>query len=198
MMYVQISTGRGPVECAIGLKLFTDKLLAETESTLVRSSPHSSILHFKSNDSYLTVAPYVGTILWVCENPITSNRKRKNWYLSVRLIDLPRPATVILVEKDLKWETMRSSGKGGQHVNKTDSAVRLTHLPTGVVVASQDERSQHQNRRIARQRMEHALKDEQVLQMAALDKMNWTQHNELERGNPVKTFEGMAFRERLG
>jgi peptide chain release factor len=195
MIYVQISKGRGPAECDLAVKHITDRIIGEgPNAMLVSSSAGSMVLSLDGSGASDYANRWIGTILWVC--PLREGHVRKNWYVGVREIEIPADFQTNIKEEDLKWETKRASGKGGQHVNKTESAVRLTYLPLGITVIAEDERSQHRNRKIALDRLRERLKALSAKQVALTLAANWNLHNQVERGNPIRVFEGEDFKER--
>lgn len=89
---------------------------------------------------------------------------------------------------------MRSSGAGGQHVNKVSSAIRATHVPTGIAVVSMDSRSQHQNKKLATERLRQKLALNNVEQLKSQFQNTWMNQAHVERGNPIRIFEGTDFK----
>lgn len=204
--WIQISSGRGPVECCwvvarVHEQILKDGLhhqvnveLLDAESAEEKGTFKSLLVAIEGKVIESFCQRWSGTILWIGTSPYRPRHKRKNWFVGVSHLVPPESAS--FSEKDFRIESMRASRPGGQHVNKTSTAIRITHVPSGMSVVAQEERSQLQNRKLALARMALLLEERVREKEIEAQRRLWSLHNGLERGNPTRTFTGPLFLER--
>ncbi len=201
---IQITTGRGPAECSWVVAKVLKRFLEETKS---RGFKHS-ILHRETGSQNGTVqsvtirltgknmeaflATWLGTIQWIGVSTFRKYHKRKNWFIGA--FELKQTQTTKVDERDISFQTMRSTGPGGQNINKINSAVRAIHTPTGVQVVAMDSRSQHQNKKLAIARLKEKVNEANLEQLKGSMTDQWENHLNLQRGNPVRVFKGTDFK----
>ena len=122
-------------------------------------------------------------------SPFDTNRRRHTSFASVSVYpEINEQVVIDIDEKDLRVETFRASGAGGQHVNKTSSAVRLVHLPTGIVAQCQQESSQHRNKAIAMKVLRSRLYEHQEKKRAAERQADYQKKDGIAWGSQIRSY----------
>jgi len=122
-------------------------------------------------------------------SPFDSNKRRHTSFASVWVYpEVEEKIDIEINENDLRIDTYRASGAGGQHVNKTDSAVRITHLPTDIVVQCQNDRSQHKNKAYAMNMLKSRLYDLETQKRKEKENLINDQKKEIGWGNQIRSY----------
>jgi peptide chain release factor len=201
---LHITTAKAPLECQLAAGKILGALLADLRKNGLQAETMdriagaengtilSATVRVDGNAVQSAIQTWLGTIQWIQKSPYRPNHGRKNWFVGI--FEVNPAETISWNENEITYQSVRSSGSGGQHVNKVSSAVRATHTPSGISVFVQESRSQQQNKKIARERIAEKLEKYQGEKMLEVVSQTWSQHHELERGNPVRTFTGMDFK----
>lgn len=202
--WMLVTSGRGPEECGWVVSRTVKRILEEAaklnfKAVVIEAIPSdmdnclkSALISIDGDDPGFFLSQWAGTIQWTGQSMFRPNHKRKNWFIGVSIIQAPNQEKTDFNE--LKIERMKASGPGGQHTNKTESAIRITHMPTGISATAQEERSQQLNQKLALARLYQKLNMEQERVKMELQRERWEEHNSIERGNAIKVFHGMDFR----
>ena len=195
MLLIQLTAAHGPAECEHAVRLTLKALLREAEAASLAfdvleaaqtpAGYKSVLLRSASAGAASWIAPWLGSIQWVFTSPLRPHHKRKNWFVAVQRCTVPE---VIPADGEIVFQACKASGAGGQHVNTTDSAVHAVHVASGVSVKVSAERSQHANKRLARELIAIRLAQRNAEQADAAKQGRSLQHWQVERGAPVKVF----------
>jgi peptide chain release factor len=213
--YLHITSGQGPMECAWVATKVKEELEKDCTAKGVRFNwlelvpfrEHSdliksALLKVKTHDVPKMKAlldQWVGRIQWKGKSQFRPEEKRQNWAIGISRVPIPDLSPMVEGplnfedKRQFRIERIRSSGPGGQKVNKTSSAIRITHLDSGIAFKVEDERSQHQNLAIAKQRITDVLtkpKDEGLEVLKAAQRQNTIQ---LRPGEALREYRGEDF-----
>ena len=218
--WLQITSGQGPKECgwvvaqvcqlllkeafSYGVntevieRLAYDKLLRK-QGLIEPDALMSVLIRLEGSDVGPFCQRWIGSIKWRGESTYRSKHKRQNWFVAVQQVSVSGTSMVEIdgLQREVNFDVMRSSGPGGQHVNKTSSAVRATHVPSGLQVRVDSDRSQHRNKQLALERLQMLLEADAADCAGQQVKNRWLKHYQVDRGNPRRTFCGLEFSEVL-
>ena len=198
--YVEIHAGAGGTEsqdwAEMLLRMYrrwTEQNGYQTETLEYHDGEEAGIksatLEVKGPNAYGWLKTESGVHRLVRMSPFDSAARRHTSFASVWVYPVVDDTIVIdIKEEDVRTDTYRSSGKGGQHVNTTDSAVRLTHIPTGIAVACQSERSQHKNRATAWKMLRARLYELEIEKREAAAAATAASKSEIGWGHQIRSY----------
>lgn len=199
MIELMISDAHGPGECQLAAQhLLATVLQAAHNAGLAaqvreqRPAPHgihSAIITLRGEGATAFAHDWAGTVQWQWQSRLRPRHARKNWFIGIHIVETPALPPL----GDIRVQTCKARGKGGQHVNKTRSAVRVTDINSGLSVKIDRERSQHANKRqaLAALAEKHNAHNAHTQRQHAHERHR--SHWQVARGGAVKVFIGDAF-----
>jgi peptide chain release factor len=199
-----VTAGRGPAECRIAAAQVLAVMAREAEAAGLNldvtegrnpdgHGPSSAIAIVSGPGEERFAKGWTGSVQWIAESPLRPLHKRKNWFIGVMELPAPSAPPKPLDLKAVRFEAFRAGGPGGQHQNKTESAVRAVHTPSGLAAVARNGRSQHRNKAMALERLAALI--EHSGELARIEDRHDVRagHDKLERGNPTRCFQGRNF-----